>query len=204
VWWWLVRSSPRCAVVRVVADDDGVVPGRPGEDAAVPDVVLDVADDGSLGDPPERQHVADGESGAAAAVDELARVHALGGDEELLLVLVAERVAEGDLGQRRAAAGVVDDVGDDALEVPVALAKVEGPEPGGALAVVGVGLEHAPRTLTLRADHAAHRGGGGGGAGWRLRRGTTEEGLRFGGGMAEEGGPLDMKVADVRERARGS
>ena len=157
---------PGGSVVRVVADDDGVVPGGPGEDAAVADVVLHVADDGSLGDPAQRQHVADGERGAAAAVDELARVHALGGDEELLLVLVPERVAEGDLGERRAAARVVDDVGDDALEVPVALAEVEGAEPGGALAVVGVGLEHGPRTLTLRADDATHllrrrRGGGG-------------------------------------------
>lgn len=147
---------PRGAVVRVVADHDGVVPRGPGEDTAVTDVVLDVADDGTLRDPAEGQHVADGEGGAATAVDELARVHALGCDKELLLVLVPEWVAESDLGERRATAGVVDDVGDDALEVPVALAEVEGAEAGGALAVVGVGLEHGPRTLTLRADHATH------------------------------------------------
>jgi hypothetical protein len=42
--------------------------------------------------------------------------------------------------------------------------------------VVGVGLEHAPRTLTLRADHAAHLGGGSGDAGWRRRRERREEG----------------------------
>jgi len=144
-----------------MADDDSVVPRRPGKDAAVPNVVLNVADDGTLGDPPERQDVADRERSTASAVDELARVHALSSDEELLLVLVAERVAEGDLGQRRAAARVVDDVGDHALEVPVALAEVEGPEPGRALAVVGVRLEHGPRTLTLSADHAAHLAGGG-------------------------------------------
>ena len=42
------------AVVRVVADDDGVVPRRPGEDTMVTDLVLDIADDGTLNDPTER------------------------------------------------------------------------------------------------------------------------------------------------------
>jgi hypothetical protein len=174
----LMVFRPRGAVVRVVADHDGVVPRGPGEDTAVTDVVLDVAYDGTLGDTAERQDVADGERGAAAAVDELASVHALGGDEELLLVLVPEGVAEGDLGERGAAAGVVDHVGDYALEVPVALAEVEGAEPGGALAVVGVGLEHGSRTLTLRADHATHlarRRGGSGGGGGAAGRGCGSE-----------------------------
>ena len=40
--------------LRVVADHDGVVPGCPGEDTMVTDVVLDVADDGTLRDPVER------------------------------------------------------------------------------------------------------------------------------------------------------
>ena len=39
-------------------------------------MVLDVADDGAFEDPMERWDVADGEHGAVAAVDELARVHA--------------------------------------------------------------------------------------------------------------------------------
>ena len=39
-------------------------------------VVLDVADDGAFEDPAGRWDVADGERGAVAAVDELARVHA--------------------------------------------------------------------------------------------------------------------------------
>ncbi|GMN32291.1 hypothetical protein TIFTF001_041708, partial [Ficus carica] len=69
---------------------------------------------------------------------------------------VAERVAEGDLGERSASAGVVDDVGDDALDVAVALAEVEGAESRRTLAVVGVGLEYRPRTLTLGADDTTH------------------------------------------------
>ena len=42
------------AVVRVAADHDGVVPRRPSEGATVTDVVLAVADDGTLRDPSER------------------------------------------------------------------------------------------------------------------------------------------------------
>ncbi|OAY68215.1 Subtilisin-like protease SBT3.3 [Ananas comosus] len=153
---------PCGAVIGVVGDDDGVIPGASGEDPAIPNVVLDVAHDGTLGDGSEGEHVPDHERGLAAAVHELARVHALGADEELLLVLVAEGVAEGDAREGGAAPGVVDDVGDDALEVPVALAEVEGPEPRGALAVVRVGAEHGSRTLTLSSDDPSHGGGGGG------------------------------------------
>ena len=41
-------------VVRVVADHDGIVPGHPGEDTTVTNMVLDVADDGALKDLVER------------------------------------------------------------------------------------------------------------------------------------------------------
>ena len=42
------------AIVRVVADHDGVVPGRPSEGTTVTDVVLDVVDDSALEDPAEQ------------------------------------------------------------------------------------------------------------------------------------------------------
>lgn len=139
-----------------MADNDGVVAGGASEDATVADVVLDVADDGTFGDGSEGEDVSDHEVGLLAAVDELPGVHALGGDEELLLVLVAEGVAEGDAGEGSAAAGVVDDLGDDALEVAIALAEVEGAKAGGALAVVGVGLENGAGSLPLSSDDATH------------------------------------------------
>ena len=44
-----VGSAPRLgAVVRVVADHDGVVPGHPSKDTMVTDMVLDVADNNAL------------------------------------------------------------------------------------------------------------------------------------------------------------
>ena len=49
------RSAPRPgAVVRVVANHDGIVPSCLGEGAMVTGMVLDVADDGTLRDPVER------------------------------------------------------------------------------------------------------------------------------------------------------
>ena len=42
------------AVVRVAADDDGVVPRCPSKGATVTDVVLDIVDDNALEDPMEQ------------------------------------------------------------------------------------------------------------------------------------------------------
>ena len=51
----LVGNAPHLSfVVRVAADHDGVVPGRPGEGTIVTNVVLDIANDGALEDPMER------------------------------------------------------------------------------------------------------------------------------------------------------
>ena len=48
-------NAPRPdAIVRVVADNDGIVPSCLGEGAMVTGMVLDVADDGTLRDPAER------------------------------------------------------------------------------------------------------------------------------------------------------
>ena len=139
-----------------MTDNNGVVSRRPSEDAAVADMVLDVADDSSFRNGSKRQHIADNEGGLLAAVDELAGVETLGGDEELVLLLVAERVAEGDLSERRATARIVDDVSDDTLQVAVALSEIQAPEAGRALAVVRVGLEDRACSLTLRTDHTSH------------------------------------------------
>lgn len=70
-------------------------------------------------------------------------MHALDGDEVLGALLVAVGVAEGDDGERGAAAGVVDDVAHHAADVAVALGVVEVAEHGGGDALVGERAEHA-------------------------------------------------------------
>mmetsp|Transcript_21967 Transcript_21967/g.47881 ORF Transcript_21967/g.47881 Transcript_21967/m.47881 type:complete len:172 (-) Transcript_21967:235-750(-) len=110
---------------------------------------LDVADDGTLGDGAEGKDVAYVESGLLTAVDELAGVHALGGDEELGVALVPVGVKELDLGDGRTTTGIMDDLLDDATDVAVLLGVVDGTELHGTLAGADVSLEDGGLTLTL-------------------------------------------------------
>merc|ERR1719430_2167937 len=128
------KLDPGPLGVWVVGDDGGVVAAGPGHLAAVTRLLLEVADDGSLGHEPDGHHVPDSDLGLAAAVHELASVHALGRDEQLLLDLVSVGVPEVDDSEGGAAAGVMDDVLDDALDVAVALGEVSGSEGGLTLA----------------------------------------------------------------------
>ena len=127
------------ALVRVVADDGDVVAGGTAERTTVAGLLLDVGNDGTLRDGAEGQDVADGQGGLLAGVDELAGVHALVGDEGLLVLLEPVRVAEDDLGEGRTTTGVVDDVLDHTPYVTVSLGIVEGSELGGSLAKAGNG-----------------------------------------------------------------
>lgn len=161
-----------------MTDNNGIIPRSPSKNTAIPNMVLNVANDSTLRDGSKRKNVANHKSGLASAVNELAGVHTLGSDEELLLVLVAEGMAEGDAGEGSATAGVVDDIGNDALEVAIALAEVEAAEASRALAMVRVGAENGASTLTLSSDHTPHCCSGGGDGEWR--------GLGLGFGVSRE------------------
>lgn len=87
------------ALVNVVSDDGSVVAGSASERSAVSRLLLDVADDRSLGKLGEGEDVADGEGGLLAAEDKGAGREALGSDEGLGAHLVAVRVAEDDAGE---------------------------------------------------------------------------------------------------------
>ena len=61
-----------------------------------------------------------------------------------------------DDGQRGTTAGVMNNVPDDALDVAVPLAVVNGSEPWGAFPVFGVGLENGPGAFSLSPDYSTH------------------------------------------------
>ena len=103
--------------VGVVGDHGGVVTAGSGELATISGLLLEVADNGSLGHVTDGHHVADGDVSLLSAVHELSGVHTLSGDEELLLCLVAVWVTEVSDGKRSTTAGVMDDVFDDSLEL---------------------------------------------------------------------------------------
>ena len=126
------------AVVGVVADDGHVVAGGTAQSTTVTGLLLDVGDNGTLGHGGEGQDVADGQSGVLTGVDELAGVHALVGDEGLGDHLELVGVAELDLGEGSTAAGIVDDLLDNATGVSMTLSVVKGTELGGRLVETGV------------------------------------------------------------------
>lgn len=125
-----------------MTDNNSIISRRPSQNPTIPHMVLNITHNPSFRNRPQRQHISHHQVRLLPAEDELTRVHSLGRNHELLLVLEPERVAEGDSGQRCAPTRIVDDLGYDSLEVAVALAKVEAAEPGRALAVVGVRLEY--------------------------------------------------------------
>jgi len=137
------------ALVVIVGDNDGEAAGATGEGTTVTNVGLNVADDGTLGDGGEGKDVAALKGGLLAAVDELAGVHALSGDKELGVALVAVGVQELDLRDGGTATGVMDDVLDDTADVALLLGVVNGTELHGTLAGARVGLEDGGLTLTL-------------------------------------------------------
>ena len=91
-----------------------------------------------------------------SAIDELSRVEALCGYEELLSQAVPVRVPEDDPCKRSTSPGVVNDLLHNALDVPVSLRVVGDAQSRGSLAVLRVGSEYAPATLPLLSDDAPH------------------------------------------------
>ena len=102
------------------------------------------------------ESVPDLEGGLLPAVQVLPRVGPLCSNEQLVVLLEAVGVPELDLGERRAAARVVHNLLDDALDEPLALGVVERAELGRSLAPLGVRLEDGAGALSLSADDTSH------------------------------------------------
>lgn len=149
------REPDSGLAILTVSNDGGVVSGGPGERSSVSNLLLDVADDGSLRALGDGEDVADVEGGLLSAVDERSGGDSLGGDEGLLSELVSVRVSEDDGGEGGTSSSVVDDVLDNTPDVTVLLGEVDVPQPGRGLVVVRVGLED-PARLSLCSDDSTH------------------------------------------------
>jgi len=83
-----------------VTDDGGVVTRSSGKRTTVTSLLLDVANDGSLGALTDGEDVADVQGSLLSTVDERSGRKTLGSDESLLSDLVSVRVSENDSSQR--------------------------------------------------------------------------------------------------------
>lgn len=81
-----------------MANNNNIITRSSSEDATVTHFMLNVADHRTFRDRSERQNISHHKSSFLPAVNELPSIHPFSGDEQLLLVLVAEGVAESDLG----------------------------------------------------------------------------------------------------------
>ena len=91
-------------------------------------MVLNIANDSSFGNRSKGQDIANDEICLLSTVEELTNVYALDGDEELILLLVSEWVAEHDSGEWGASTRVVDDLGHHSFQVPISLAEIQAPK----------------------------------------------------------------------------
>jgi len=105
--------------VLTVTDDGSVVTRCTGKSTTVTSVFLNVADNGTFGHGRKGKNVANGEGSLLSAVDELASVHTLSGDEGLGTKAVLVLVTEDNLGERSTTTRVMDDFLDDAANVSI-------------------------------------------------------------------------------------
>jgi len=144
------------ALIGVVSNDGDVVARSAGESSPVTDLLLDVGNNGTLGDGSQRQDVADRQTGVLSSVDELTSVQSLGSDEGLGVKLELVGVAELNTGERCTSARIVDYLLDNAADISVTLSEVERTEFGWGNTQAGVGCEDAASTFTLVSNNATH------------------------------------------------
>lgn len=151
--WELDASDSSIGVVR---HDDGVVSRASSEGAPIPRAFLDVANDGPFGHFADGLDVADVQASVLAAVEVLPGIHAFRSNEKLLILLVANGVAEFNLGKRGAASRIVQNFCHDATDVAMAFGGVQNTELRSAFPMCVVRLENGPPALALTTDDATH------------------------------------------------
>merc|ERR1719369_1766611 len=151
---WQLHPGP--LGVRVMGNYGGVVTAGPCELATISDLLLEIADNSSLGHVANGHHVANGDMGLLTTVHELSGVHALGSHEQLLLSLVPVWVTEVSNCKGSTTARVMDDIFDNSLDVSMPLREVHSSESRLALPVLRVGSKDGPSALTLGSDDTTH------------------------------------------------
>jgi len=141
-----------------LSNDKATGTGLPLEGTPVSELIFDHGDDLTFGALADGEDVTDLELGGLTAVDELAGVHTLDLDHQLLVQFVLVLVPEDDLLQGLTSTGVVDDLLDETFDEPVPLTVVEGPELLSTLPQLGEGPKDPTLvgTFPLASDNSAH------------------------------------------------
>lgn len=103
------KSNAGLTLVGVVANNCDVVARSPAKRTTISHLLLDVADNGTLGHGSKRKDISNSQTCVLSGVDELTGVHAFVGDEGLLMKLESVGVTEDNVGERCTTAGVVND-----------------------------------------------------------------------------------------------
>jgi hypothetical protein len=122
-----------------MSNDGDIVARSSPQGSSIAGLFFDIGHDCTFWDRAQRKHVADGQRRVLACVDKLTGVHSLVCDEGFGRELESVRVAEDNLGQRGAAAWVVNDFLNDTADVTMAFGVVEGTECRCSFVESGVG-----------------------------------------------------------------
>ena len=118
-------------------------------------LMLEVANNSALWHLANRENVANSQLSFLAAVHELASVHSLRSNKQLLLQAMLVNIPELHNGKRCATARIVNDLLNDTLDVTIALREIQSTQTSSAFPVLRMGLENRPTTPTTSTNDTA-------------------------------------------------
>lgn len=111
-----------------MTNDGGRGSGSSGEGATVSEFGLAVGDDGSLRHLVDGENISNGEGSFVSSINKLSSEHSFDCDEILNSLLVPIGVSECNLGKRSTSSGIVNDILDNTLDIPLFLRVIESSE----------------------------------------------------------------------------